>query len=379
MCVDLEGRRIVHGVDLAVESGERIALLGPSGSGKSTLLRTIAGLREPSAGRVLADGHDLASVPAHLRGIGLVFQDGALFPHRDVAGNVGYGLGIGGVPRAERDERVAEMLELVGLAGTERRRVGTLSGGEAQRVALARALAPRPRALLLDEPLGALDGPLRLRLQDDLRALFARLALTVVHVTHDVEEAFALGDRIAVLREGRLAQVASPTDLWRAPADDWVARFLGMRNVEPMGAAARVTRPEAVRLTSGAGAQVVEVEPRGATARVRVVLSDGRAPGGDHDRARRAAARLGRRCRDRSGRRRRGARVGRLGVGTATVRCWTQAGEVWRPAQAGSLTTSRRRRPGGQAPAAPVPDPGAALTPTRSWQAASRRGRGPRG
>jgi thiamine transport system ATP-binding protein len=274
--VDLEGQRIVHDVDLAVESGERIALLGPSGSGKSTLLRTIAGLRAPSAGRVLADGNDLASVPTHLRGIGLVFQDGALFPHRDVAGNVGYGLEIGGVPRAERAGRVAEALELVGLAGIGERRVETLSGGEAQRVALARALAPRPRALLLDEPLGALDGPLRARLQDDLRALFARLALTVVHVTHDVEEAFALGDRVAVLREGRLAQVASPTGLWRAPADDWVARFLGMRNVEPAGAMARVTRPEAVRLTAGGGARVVEVEPRGSTARVVVTLENGR-------------------------------------------------------------------------------------------------------
>ena len=178
----------------------------------------------------------MTGVPPHRRGIGLVFQDAALFPHRDVAGNVGFGPRVAGLPAAERRRASREALALVGLAGAERRDVATLSGGEAQRVALARALAPRPGVLLLDEPLGALDGPLRERLQTDLRALFEALGLTVVHVTHDVGEAFALGDRVAILRDGRVAQVAPPDELWARPADDWVARFLGMRNVAVDGA-----------------------------------------------------------------------------------------------------------------------------------------------
>lgn len=273
--VVIEGRTLVRQIDLAIADAERLAILGPSGSGKSTLLRVIAGLRRPTSGRVSLDGVDATDTPTHARGIGLVFQDGALFPHRDVAGNVGYGLEIAGASPAERRRRVAESLELVDLAGTEARRIDTLSGGEAQRVALARALAPRPRALLLDEPLGALDGPLRERLQADLRALFAGLGLTVVHVTHDVGEAFAIGGQVAVLREGALAQLASPAELWRSPADEWVAGFLGMRNVEQVGPIARVTRPEAVRLVAGRGAHVLEVEPRGATTRVTVRLRSG--------------------------------------------------------------------------------------------------------
>ncbi len=171
--------------------------------------------------------------------------------------------------------RVTEALELVGLAGAENRVVTTLSGGEAQRVALARALATRPDVLLLDEPLGSLDGPLRLRLQDDLRDLFERLSLTVVHVTHDVGEAFALGDRVAILREGRLAQVATPEALWARPADDWVARFLGLRNVVRDGDRATVTRPEAVRVEQGQGAVVVSVDRDGPLVRLRVRRDDG--------------------------------------------------------------------------------------------------------
>ncbi len=214
-------------------------------------------------------------MPPHRRGVGLVFQDAALFPHRDVAGNVGFGLRVTSVPDRERAVRVAEALELVGLSGTERRDVSTLSGGEAQRVALARALATRPAVLLLDEPLGALDGPLRRRLQTDLRSLFEHLALTVVHVTHDVGEAFELGDRVAVLRQGRVAQVTAPDELWRRPADDWVAGFLGMTNLERDGDRATVIRPEAVRVRPGDGAIVVAADRDGAVVRLRVRRDDG--------------------------------------------------------------------------------------------------------
>jgi thiamine transport system ATP-binding protein len=273
--VTLDGNRILEGITVAVPAGERLAVLGPSGSGKSTLLRVAAGLQRPTSGRVLLDDRDVTTVPAHRRSVGLVFQDAALFPHRSVAGNVEFGPKVAGLAGPERRTRVAEALGLVGLAGTEERDVATLSGGEAQRVALARALATRPDALLLDEPLGALDGPLRQRLQDDLRALFERIGLTVVHVTHDVGEAFALGDRVAILRAGRLAQVATPEELWSRPADDWVARFLGMRNVTRDGDRATVTRPEAVHLVCGDDAEVVAVERDGPVVTVRVRRDDG--------------------------------------------------------------------------------------------------------
>ena len=273
--VSIDGRRILDDVSLDVADGERLALLGPSGSGKSTALRVVAGLQAPSAGRVLLDGRDVTRVPAHRRGVGLVFQDAALFPHRDVAGNVGFGPRVAGLSEDEREARVREALELVGLAGTERRDVTTLSGGEAQRVAIARALAPRPQVLLLDEPLGALDGPLRRRLQTDLRELFERLRLTVVHVTHDVGEAFELGDRVAVLRDGRVAQVATPDELWARPADDWVAGFLGMTNVVRDGNRATVVRPEAVRVRPGDGAVVTAADRDGAVVRLRVRREDG--------------------------------------------------------------------------------------------------------
>ena len=273
--VTLAGAEILEDVSVDVASGERLAALGPSGSGKSTLLRVVAGLQQPTTGRVLLDDRDVTGVPPYRRGVGLVFQDAALFPHRDVAGNVGFGPKVAGLDEHARRSRVTEALELVGLAGAENRVVTTLSGGEAQRVALARALATRPDVLLLDEPLGALDGPLRLRLQDDLRDLFERLSLTVVHVTHDVGEAFALGDRVAILRDGRLAQVATPEALWARPADDWVARFLGLRNVVRDGDRATVTRPEAVRVEQGQGAVVVSVDREGPLVRLRVRRDDG--------------------------------------------------------------------------------------------------------
>jgi thiamine transport system ATP-binding protein len=205
--VRFDGRTVLDGVSLTVATGEIVALLGPSGAGKSTLLRVIAGLHVPDAGHVYWDGERLDGVPAHKRGIGMVFQDLQLFPHRDVGANVGFGLRMQHASRSAIAARVSELLGLVGLPGYERRRVATLSGGEAQRVALARALAPSPRALLLDEPLGALDRELHDRLAVDVRALLKRLGTTAVHVTHDESEAAAIADR--VVRLGDLS-VAPP-------------------------------------------------------------------------------------------------------------------------------------------------------------------------
>ncbi|MFD9909925.1 ABC transporter ATP-binding protein [Streptomyces sp. NPDC059063] len=229
------GARAVHtaldAVDLDVAEHEVVCVLGPSGSGKSTLLRAVAGLQPLDGGRVVLGGRDQEGVPAHKRGVGLMFQDHQLFPQRDVAGNVGFGLRMHGVPRAEQALRVAELLDLVGLPGAQKRAVASLSGGEQQRVALARALAPRPRLLMLDEPLGQLDRSLRERLVAELRELFHELGTTVLAVTHDQGEAFALADRVVVMRDGRIAQSGTPLEVWREPADEFVARFLGFDNV----------------------------------------------------------------------------------------------------------------------------------------------------
>ncbi len=263
-------RTALDAVDLAVAEHEIVCVLGPSGSGKSTLLRVVAGLQPADAGRVLLAGADQAGVPVHRRGVGLMFQDHQLFPQRDVGGNVGFGLRMRGTARAERAARVAELLELVGLPGAERRAVAALSGGEQQRVALARALAPSPRLLMLDEPLGQLDRGLRERLVTELRALFGRLGTTVLAVTHDQGEAFALADRVVVMRDGRVAQVGTPREVWQRPASPFVARFLGFDNVlegtvgggaaetpwgrvpvpagTPRGAARLLVRPGGVRI-----------------------------------------------------------------------------------------------------------------------------------
>ncbi|WP_405939088.1 ABC transporter ATP-binding protein [Streptomyces sp. NBC_00726] len=224
-------RAALDGVDLEVADHETVCVLGPSGSGKSTLLRLVAGLQEPDGGRVLLDGTDQDGIPVHRRGLGLMFQDHQLFPHRDVGANVAFGLRMHGAGRGEQDHRVAELLDLVGLPGAERRAVAALSGGEQQRVALARALAPSPRLLMLDEPLGQLDRSLRERLVVELRALFGRLGTTVLAVTHDQGEAFALADRVVVMRDGRVAQAGTPLEVWQRPASAFVARFLGFDNV----------------------------------------------------------------------------------------------------------------------------------------------------
>jgi thiamine transport system ATP-binding protein len=273
--VRFDGDAALDDASLDVSSGETVTVLGPSGSGKTTLLRVVAGLQVPDEGRVVLDGEDLAGIPPHRRGIGLVFQDHALFPHRNVAENVGFGLRMRGDDPAATAGRVRVLLELVGLAGFERRSIGTLSGGEQQRVALARALAPEPRLLLLDEPLGSLDRRLRDRLLDDLARLFGELDVTALYVTHDHTEAFTLGDRVAVMRCGRVVQVATPDELWARPVDEDTARFLGIANVD----GTEIVRPEAVAVRPAAarGDGTVETAIRvGPVVRLRVRLDDGR-------------------------------------------------------------------------------------------------------
>jgi ABC-type Fe3+/spermidine/putrescine transport system ATPase subunit len=226
-----ENEPLLEGVSFDVASGETVCLLGPSGSGKSTLLRIIAGLEPPESGAVLWNGEDLASTPPHLRDFGMVFQDYALFPHLTVAGNVAFGLKMRSVPEAEIAARLAESLSMVDLKGFEDRSVNDLSGGEQQRVALARALAPRPRLLMFDEPLGALDRTLKDAVLEQLRLILHATRVPGIYVTHDQEEAFALADRILLLHEGRIVQSGTPAGIWRSPASAWVARFLGMGKV----------------------------------------------------------------------------------------------------------------------------------------------------
>jgi thiamine transport system ATP-binding protein len=238
----------LDGIDLVVEDGEVVSVLGPSGSGKSTLLRAVAGLEPPVRGRVVWDGDDLTGVPPHRRQLGLMFQDHTLFPHRDVLGNVAFGLRMHGVPAAQAAARARELLTLVGLAGYEHRRVAELSGGEQQRIALARAIAPAPRLLMLDEPLGSLDRALRERLMVELRDLFTRLGLTSLYVTHDHDEAFALADRVVVMHDGRIEQLGSPVDVWEHPANEFVARFLGYNVTDALGGGRVAVRPDSLRV-----------------------------------------------------------------------------------------------------------------------------------
>ncbi|MBI5876948.1 MAG: ABC transporter ATP-binding protein [Chloroflexi bacterium] len=224
-------RPVLHDIDLSIAAGEIVCLLGPSGSGKTTLLRLIAGLERADEGVITFDGRDLAPVAVHERGFGLMFQDLALFPHRDVFDNVAFGLRMANQPRAAVETRVRESLALVGLGAFAKRDVNLLSGGEQQRVALARALAPRPRLLMFDEPLGALDRLLREQLIVDIRAILKQTATTAVYVTHDQAEAMAISDRIAILNDGRVAQFGTPEELYHHPADEFVARFLDLGTV----------------------------------------------------------------------------------------------------------------------------------------------------
>lgn len=276
----------VDDASLHVAPGQIVALLGPSGCGKSTLLRVIAGLEQPSSGTVRWNDEDLGGLPPEARGFGLMFQDHALFPHRNVAENVAFGLKMQGKDRAQRAERVGDMLDLVDLAGYGERQVDSLSGGEAQRVALARALAPSPKLLMLDEPLGSLDRALRDRLAIDIRAVLNELGQSAVHVTHDQDEAFTVADTVVLMRDGAVLRHGSPQDLWNDPQSAFAADFLGHPNIlgdasilgGPPGPAVLLTG--AIDLDEASGSEtlsgtVTEVWFRGDHFRVEISLSSG--------------------------------------------------------------------------------------------------------
>ncbi|MFF8992173.1 ABC transporter ATP-binding protein [Streptomyces sp. NPDC014983] len=289
----------LDGLDLTVRPGEFLALLGPSGCGKTTALRMLAGFEHPDSGAVLVDGRDITQVPAHRRDAGMVFQSYSLFPHLDAVDNVAFGLRMRGVRTAERRSRAAELLELVGLGDKGKRFPHQLSGGQQQRIALARALALRPRVLLLDEPLSALDAKVRLSLREEIRRLQQELGITTLFVTHDQEEALSVADRVAVMRAGRLEQCAEPAELYGRPATAFVAEFVGTmsriagtlkdgtaevlgQRLPADGEAADgevdvLVRPENLRVHADpqGGAQVVATAFLGAAVRLTVRLADG--------------------------------------------------------------------------------------------------------
>ncbi len=259
-------------VKLDVAPGEFVTLLGPSGCGKTTTLRMIAGFEKPDAGRIRFGGHDVTTLPANRRNIGFVFQNYALFPHLSVRENVAYGLQVRGVPAAEAERRVADVLALVGLAGYEHQFSAQLSGGEQQRVALARAIVIRPRVLLFDEPLSNLDAKLRVQMRTEIRDLQRRLAITTVYVTHDQEEAMAVSDRIAVMSQGSVVQEGSAEDLYYRPANEFVATFVGRVNLLPGTLVA--VRGDAATVAA-LGIELPARAPRGSLApgdRVKLVL-----------------------------------------------------------------------------------------------------------
>jgi len=268
----------VAGIDLEIADGEFFSMLGPSGSGKTTTLRMIAGFELPTEGRVLLHGQDVSAKAPFERDVNTVFQDYALFPHMSVGDNVGYGLMIRKVARADRDRQVVEALRMVRLEGYEARKPSQLSGGQRQRVALARALVNRPRVLLLDEPLGALDLKLREEMQIELKAIQLQVGITFIYVTHDQEEALTMSDRIAVFDHGRIAQVGSPAEVYERPATAFVAGFVGTSNLLTGPVARQIVgeegtftvRPEKIRLTGPDAA--VEPDEHSATGHIRSVV-----------------------------------------------------------------------------------------------------------
>ena len=255
MDVRLLGLRKTYGdvvavdhVDLEIEAGEFFTLLGPSGSGKTTTLRLIAGFERPDAGRIELSGVEVTKRAPYERDVNTVFQDYALFPHMTVTDNVGYGLRVKGVPRAERKQRVTEALQLVRLPDVGARKPIQLSGGQRQRIALARSLVNRPRVLLLDEPLGALDLKLRQEMQIELKRIQQDVGLTFIYVTHDQEEALTMSDRLAVFNEGRIEQLGAPAEVYERPATEFVAGFIGVSNVIERGGRRFTVRPEKIHM-----------------------------------------------------------------------------------------------------------------------------------
>ncbi|MGZ4291476.1 MAG: ABC transporter ATP-binding protein [Gaiellaceae bacterium] len=276
--VAVEGCRKAYGdvvavadVDLAVGAGEFFTLLGPSGSGKTTTLRMIAGFEQPDAGRITIGGEDITRQPPYARDVNTVFQDYALFPHMTVAENVGYGLKVKGVARAARRRQVDEVLEMVRLGGYGDRKPIQLSGGQRQRVALARSIVNRPKVLLLDEPLGALDLKLRQEMQVFLKSLQRELGMTFIYVTHDQEEALTMSDHLAVFNDGKIEQVGAPTEVYEHPATEFVAGFVGTSNIVERAGRRVSVRPERIEL-NGAGepATVKDVVFVGAFRRILV-------------------------------------------------------------------------------------------------------------
>ena len=304
-----DGAVAIDGVDLEVDSGELVTLLGPSGSGKTTLLMSIAGFAEPDAGQIMLNGKEITSVSPHRRGIGVVFQQYALFPHLTIEENVAYPLIVRGVARAKRHSAVANALKLVQLEQYASRRPSQLSGGQQQRVALARALVFKPPVLLMDEPLGALDRKLRAEMQLEIRTIQRSLGITTLYVTHDQEEALAISDRIAVMHRGRIEQIDTPEHVYQHPASAFVADFIGDSNLfrghvdgplnglrrfradaglafgvaNPQGAdddagCIAVVRPEAIAISAAASAEcphvgsVKQIVYMGSTARLQIAL-----------------------------------------------------------------------------------------------------------
>ena len=284
--------RAVDGVSIAIKDGEFFSMLGPSGSGKTTCLRLIAGFEQPGSGSIRIHGVEAAGVPPFERDVNTVFQDYALFPHMDVRDNVAYGLMVKGVAKAERYARSADALAMVALESYGERKPSQLSGGQRQRVALARALVNRPRVLLLDEPLGALDLKLREQMQGELKSLQRKLGITFVYVTHDQSEALSMSDRVAVFNHGRIEQVDTPRNLYMRPATVFVARFVGTSNVLSGDQAQKLAgssqpfslRPEHIRLAREAladtdsvcvGGRIEDVQYHGASSRIEMELADG--------------------------------------------------------------------------------------------------------
>lgn len=283
--------QVLDDIYLEIKQGEIICLLGPSGCGKTTLLRLIAGLEKPSDGDIKLESKSILTTPVAERNFGLMFQDFALFPHLNVGENITFGLKMRGVDRAEQQNRLQELLELIGLENYARRDINELSGGERQRVALARSLAPRPRLLMLDEPIGSLDAALRERLVVDLHKIIKQQQLTAIYVTHDQREAYAIADRVVVLNAGQIEQIATPQELYQSPKTRYIAQFIGLQNIVKDETLQQINvipedasrsdywliRPEAITVTeeeSDLQAQIKEVIFRGNDAKVVVSLSD---------------------------------------------------------------------------------------------------------